>query len=452
MNNPENPQELFECFDEQGNIIEPKTRAEVHTQPLQFWHGVVAIWLVNNKGEILCTKRSEILSGNPGKWQSCVGGHTKAGTDYTHNVVTEVWEEVGIKIDPSRLFLIEKGKNEESKHYFESYVYLFNGKINDLKFNDGEVTEAKWWEIDNYWKEKVANPGEWCNGCNLENQERIKTWLNSCVEVLGVKVSNMDKNQALQRVGSFLNNTGQYKIFTPNPEMIVKAQKDEYFKTVLNSGDLNLCDGMGVQIFTGIKRIPGVDFMIEICRLAAEGGRSVYLLGTRFDEVVKKAAENLQKQFPNLKIVGYDKGPEVIEQNPTLYPSPYRGGSELADLATVPPPTRGRTEEGVFVSDNNVTIQQINQARPDILFVAFGMGKQEKWIYENLTKLPSVKVAMGVGGSFDFISGKTKRASLFLRQLGLEWVYRLWQEPRRIGRIFNATARFCYLVLKSKFI
>ena len=86
------------------------------------------------------------------------------------------------------------------------------------------------------------------------------------------------------------------------------------------------------------------------------------------------------------------------------------------------------------------------------MFVAFGMGKQEKWIYENLSKMPSVKIAMGVGGSFDFISGKVKRAPLFLLRLGLEWMYRLVQEPRRFKRILNATVKFTYLVLKSKFL
>ncbi len=279
------------------------------------------------------------------------------------------------------------------------------------------------------------------------------------MEFLGIKISEVNKEQALQKVVEFLrpNVPGEavaktgHMIFTPNPEFVVKAQKDEYFKKVLNAGDLNLCDGMGIQIFTGIKRVPGVDFMMEICKLAAEQGMGVYLLGSGNDEVVKKTAEELRKRFPNLKIVGCDKGPMIDEQNPTLYPSPCRGGSDVMASATVvSPPIRGRTEEGVLVDGNNSTIQLINQLHPDILFVAIGMGKQEKWIYENLNKMPNVKVAMGVGGSFDFISGKVKRAPLFLRRLGLEWMYRLIQEPSRIGRIFNATFKFCYLVIKNR--
>ena len=105
------------------------------------------------------------------------------------------------------------------------------------------------------------------------------------MEILGVKIDQITKEQARQKVADFLISPGQYKIFTPNPEMVVRAQKDGYFKKVLNAGDLNLCDGMGVRIFTGIKRIPGVDFMLELCQLAAQQGRGVYLLGSGSDEV-----------------------------------------------------------------------------------------------------------------------------------------------------------------------
>src|SRR3989344_8876242 len=238
------------------------------------------------------------------------------------------------------------------------------------------------------------------------------------MEILGVKIDQITKEQARQKVADFLISPGQYKIFTPNPEMVVRAQKDGYFKKVLNAGDLNLCDGMGVRIFTGIKRIPGVDFMLELCQLAAQQGRGVYLLGSGSDEVVGGAFEQLEKNYPDLKITGYNKGPEINENPACKFDGPI--------------------------------FEQINQSGAEILFVAFGMGKQEKWIYENLNKIPNVKIAMGVGGSFDFISGKVPRAPLFLRQIGLEWMYRLFKEPKRIGRIFNATLRFTWLALFRK--
>ncbi len=245
------------------------------------------------------------------------------------------------------------------------------------------------------------------------------------MQFLGIKVDEITKEQALQKALEFLNlpagrqvQSGQHKIFTPNPEMVVKAQKDEGFKQVLNTGDLNLCDGVGLQIFTGIKRVPGVDFMMELCKLAAEQGVGVYLLGSGEDEVVGGAFEQLEKKYPNLMISGYNKGPEISENPVCKFDSPI--------------------------------FEQINQSGAQILFVAFGMGKQEKWIQENLSKMPKVKIAMGVGGSFDFISGKIKRAPLFMRRLGLEWLYRLIQQPSRIGRIFNATVRFTWLALFKK--
>ena len=98
------------------------------------------------------------------------------------------------------------------------------------------------------------------------------------------------------------------------------------------------------------------------------------------------------------------------------------------------------------MKDENL-LKKINEKNPDIIFVALGGLKQEKWIDVNLKNLPSVKLAMGIGGAFDFISGKIKRAPLVMRKLGLEWLFRLFLEPRRIKRIFNATVRFSYRVI-----
>jgi exopolysaccharide biosynthesis WecB/TagA/CpsF family protein len=237
--------------------------------------------------------------------------------------------------------------------------------------------------------------------------------------VAGVGVDDLDKSGAVNFARQCLYSQGQCKVFTPNPEMVVKAQKDEYFKKVLNSGDLNICDGRGLEWASGVRRITGADFMLSLCAIAQKENKSIYLLGTGDEETVKLTAENLQKQFLGLKVAGFDKGPEIKEES---------------------------------VSSDQVIIDKINSSSPDILFVAFGMGKQEKWIAENLAKMPSVKIAMGVGGSFEYIAGKIKRAPCWMRKIGLEWLYRLIQQPSRIGRIFNAVVMFNWILLKNKFI
>jgi N-acetylglucosaminyldiphosphoundecaprenol N-acetyl-beta-D-mannosaminyltransferase len=253
--------------------------------------------------------------------------------------------------------------------------------------------------------------------------------------VLGVKINRVTLKEACQKVREFLRLPGQYKIFTPNPEFLVKASNDEYFKYTLNTSDLSLCDGRGIQFVSKVKldRIPGVDFMLEICRIAEEENKSVYLLGSGSDEVVKKTAENLQQKFPRLKVVGFNKGLQIYE-NSNITIQQYN------------------TEPKIIVdqSENDRILNEINKIRPDILFVAFGMGKQEKWIVENLAKMPSVKIAMGVGGAFDYISGSVKRAPLLMRKIGLEWLYRLIKQPKRIVRIWNATFKFLLLNLKHK--
>lgn len=242
--------------------------------------------------------------------------------------------------------------------------------------------------------------------------------------VLGIRIDNLKLEQIRVRAREFLSSGGQHKIFTPNPEMLVKAVGDAGFKLALNAADLNICDGFGLSLVSGAPRVPGSDFTVELCRLAAEAGESVYLLGSGSDETVRLAAVNLQKQIPGLAIAGFSRGPTVKEKN----------GELTVDEA-----------------DNVKFLQTINQSGAGVLLVAFGMGKQEKWIGRYLSRTPAVKIAMGVGGTFDFISGQIARAPLFLRKIGLEWMYRLVRQPTRLRRIYNATFVFMFLVIKDFF-
>lgn len=247
-------------------------------------------------------------------------------------------------------------------------------------------------------------------------------------QILGVKIDLVNKVEALKKVSDFLNSNKQFKIFTPNPEMIVDANKDRYFKNVLNSGNLNICDGFGLSFFSRTQRIAGTDFMIEICKLASKNGNKIFLLGSGNEDVIKKTVEKLQKTIQNLNIVGF-----------------YHG-----DNVTIEQYENNVTNLKYSKEKNDQLIQKINKTNAQILFVAFGHNKQEKWIYENLSKIPSIKIAMGVGGAFDYISCFKKRAPKLIRQIGLEWLFRLFLEPKRIKRIFKAVIIFPYLILKNK--
>lgn len=237
--------------------------------------------------------------------------------------------------------------------------------------------------------------------------------------ILGVKVDNVTRASALAKVEDLLDSGRQHLITTPNPEFIVAAQTDVKFREIINGSALALPDGVGLIFAARIlgvplqERIAGSDFVWDIARLAAKRGYSMYLLGAG-EGIARAAAEKLKAQNPNLKIVGAAAGPSQLN-----------------------------TTKLSFVGE-------IREAAPDILLVAMGHGKQEKWIVAHLHELPSVKIAMGVGGAFDFIAGRVKRAPRLLRVLGLEWLWRLVRQPRRLPRIFRAVVVFPWLVFLEK--
>lgn len=229
------------------------------------------------------------------------------------------------------------------------------------------------------------------------------------VNTLGVKIDDISLDQAIYIVETWLKKGGKRYIVTPNPEFIVRAQNDQEFMEILNKANLAIPDGVGLKL-AGVKnRIAGVDLMEKLCEIASQKGLSVGLLGGK-DNVAKLTAQKLAEKYPSLKISFAEDGGEVDEQG---------------DLSS----SSGRK-------------------KMDILFVAFGPPKQEKWIAKNLKNIP-VKVAMGVGGAFDFLSGKIPRAPERIRNLGLEWLFRLTVEPWRIKRQL-ALVKFVWLVLTKK--
>lgn len=228
--------------------------------------------------------------------------------------------------------------------------------------------------------------------------------------ILGVAVDAITHSQTLDRVRQLLDDGNQHVIVTPNPEMVMAARRDERLRTIIHSASLAAPDGAGLtwalrRRGIAAERIPGVELMVDICALAAQRGLSVFLCGGR-GTVAAAAATKLKARLPAFIITGTSEDPHDIEH--------------------------------------------IKSARPDIVFVALGVPKQEHWIAKHLAQLPSVKIAMGVGGAFDILSGRLRRAPVWMRGVGLEWLWRLMLEPRRLRRIWNAVVRFPLAVLRER--
>jgi N-acetylglucosaminyldiphosphoundecaprenol N-acetyl-beta-D-mannosaminyltransferase len=228
------------------------------------------------------------------------------------------------------------------------------------------------------------------------------------ISLLGVGITNAKEEEVLEFIYTGLTKSHEkYYVVTPNPELLVIASKDDQYKTILNDAKLALPDGVGVLIGAQLmgkplrQRITGVDLVKSLCNYISKQPITVGFLGAG-PNVAVKTAECLQKLYPGLKV------------------------------------SFAETEWN----------ESLNSKKTDLLFVAFGSPKQEIWIKNNLEKIP-VKVAIGVGGSFDFISGKVKRAPLLIRRLGLEWLFRLITQPWRLKRQLNLIT-FVLLVLKQK--
>jgi len=257
------------------------------------------------------------------------------------------------------------------------------------------------------------------------------------VNVLGVKIDDLSMDQAVELVEGWLKRDGKHYIVTPNPEFVMAAQYDPEFKKILNDADLAIPDGVGLKIGSDLENTtPGVDFLDSLCKEAAGLGFTTGFLGGR-DGVAKKAAECLQKKYPGLKVVLAEDGPEV-DINGKLDVRSEKLDKEVGSLKL-------DNQKSNFQYHDPFSNFQHPTSAIDLLFVAFGQVKQEKWIAKNLLNLP-VKVMMGVGGSFDEISGRVPRIPGWVRKAGLKWLVRLILQPWRIKRQL-ALLKFVWLVL-----
>lgn len=221
-----------------------------------------------------------------------------------------------------------------------------------------------------------------------------------------IKIDNITRDETLSKIDHFLTGNNQYHIALLYSEFITQAYRDNYFKDIINNADLSLCDGQGLFLVLKIikqpikEQIAGVDLVDVIC----DNYSDIFLFGGE-----KKVVQKVVNKYSD-HIIGFADG----------------------------------------YNDRSFVIDKINKVKPKIIFVALGMPAQEKWIAENLEKMPSVRLAIGVGGAFDFIAARARRAPRFMQKAGLEWLWRFGRQPWRIGRIYNAVIVFPWLVFSKK--
>jgi N-acetylglucosaminyldiphosphoundecaprenol N-acetyl-beta-D-mannosaminyltransferase len=224
----------------------------------------------------------------------------------------------------------------------------------------------------------------------------------------------------------FLKGERTFRIFTPNPEILLRARADRGYAGVLNAADLALPDGTGVALVESlrarrrVRRWPGVEIGALLIELAAEHGVTVAFLGGTGD-VAERAAARWRTRVPGLRIEVVGAGLPVDEDGVA------RPAARDAEI-----------------------VEQIRTVAPAIVLVGLGAPKQERWIARHAGDLPTVRIAIGIGGAFDMWAGRLRRAPRFLHRIGLEWVWRLVLEPGRLPRIVRATVVFPFRALTER--
>lgn len=225
---------------------------------------------------------------------------------------------------------------------------------------------------------------------------------DSRIQILGVPVDLIDKEAAMKRFEASFPEPGVTAVYTPNSEIIEQASRNPEMKKLIDSAELIIPDGIGLVYASKLighplkERVTGIDFLESIIAYLEKNGKSIFFFGSK-PGIAEKAAEKIREKYPGLIVAG--------------------------------------TRDGYFQPEEESSIvEEINGSGADFLCVALGAPKQEQFIFDHKKEL-KVHGAIGVGGSLDVWSGSLKRAPEFYQKHGLEWLFRLIQEPRRIGRM-----------------
>lgn len=222
------------------------------------------------------------------------------------------------------------------------------------------------------------------------------------VGILDAAVDCIDMTTALELVEHLIDEAKQAgTVLSVNPEKIYALRQDSFLKNFFDKATILIPDGIGIVFamrMKGLKaeRVAGADLMQQICAQAEKKGYKIFIYGAK-EDVNRGAVERLRERHPAIQIVG-------------------------------------RANGYVKEEDMDALVAQINESKAEVLFVALGSPRQEKWMAKYLDQLVTVKICQGIGGTLDTIVGTVKRAPQFMQRLNLEWLYRLLQQPTRAGR------------------
>ncbi|MBN3038430.1 MAG: WecB/TagA/CpsF family glycosyltransferase [Candidatus Omnitrophica bacterium] len=243
------------------------------------------------------------------------------------------------------------------------------------------------------------------------------------VNICGIEINNITFEELLINIHSFILKGRQAYVVTPNVDHIVCLQKNPQFRDIYRNADLVIADGVPLLwaarfLGTPLKgKISGSDLFPRLCEIAAAKGYRLFFLGGS-EGSASRSAEVLKMKHPKINIVGVYSPPFDFESSP---------------------------------SENQKIVEMIKESKADILFVGLGAPKQEKWIFEHKGEY-KVPLSIGIGASFEFASGKIKRAPLWMQKAGLEWFWRLSLEPKRLWKRYLITdMSFFWLVIRQRF-
>jgi N-acetylglucosaminyldiphosphoundecaprenol N-acetyl-beta-D-mannosaminyltransferase len=236
--------------------------------------------------------------------------------------------------------------------------------------------------------------------------------------VISLNICEISFNEACKQIVEWAKQKKRNFVCFANVHMVIEAHSSKTFADQVNSAALVLADGMPlVKAMSSIhkvrqERVAGMDVFPVLLKLAAEQKLKVFLYGTT-PQLLEKIRTKAETEFPDIRFAG-----------------------------TLAPPFSRSVNDQEFIAS-------INAAQPDLVFVALGCPKQEKWMYEHTAEINAV--LLGVGGAFPVYAGEVSRAPLFMRKLSLEWVYRLFQEPRRLFKRYLITnSKYLFLITKQR--